>query len=195
MIFLDIETLDLFSDPHFRGLSRFQQIAALRFGLAVTHDTETGVWREWFPDALPALWQYLAGTELCGWNILDFDLPVIAHNLAQVHNIADGGPGHFGRIVDLFDDIRRETGRWYKLDLIAEVNLGRKKIAHGTQAPEWLLSGDPELVRRAAEYCRDDVALVVELYRILAEGKGIKLPARPERYENEALSYYISRSI
>ena len=46
-IFLDIETLDFFSDPHVKALPRVQQIAAMRFGCAVTHRTDSNSWQEW----------------------------------------------------------------------------------------------------------------------------------------------------
>lgn len=36
MIYLDIETLDFFSDPHIKSLPRDEQLAAMRLGCAVT---------------------------------------------------------------------------------------------------------------------------------------------------------------
>lgn len=190
MIFLDIETLDFFQDPAIAALPRPQQLAALRFGVAVTCDAETNEWREWHAADLPALWNYLAGRDLCGWNIRAFDLPVIRANLARCHDYPDADVDPLGRVVDLFDDIRQATGRWYKLEVIAQANLGRGKLTDGQQAAEWLRNGDPADIRRAAEYCRQDVALTKELYRILVSGQALRLPPRPERGETEELAFY-----
>lgn len=191
MIYFDIETLDFFQDPAIAALPRAQQIGALRFGIAVTYDDVTGIWREWLPARLPYLWQDLLSVDhVCGWNIRDFDLPVIAANLARFHDYPSADLDPLGRVVDLFDDIRRATGRWYKLDTIAEANLNRRKIAHGQQATEWLRSGD---TRRAATYCRDDVELVVALYDKLKRGEALTLPPRPERDETEVLDYRSKR--
>lgn len=129
------------------------------------------------------------GRDLCGWNVRDFDLPVIHANLARFHDYPAADIDPIGRVVDLFDDIRQATGRWYKLDVVAAANLGRHKVAHGQQAAEWLRSGDPALIRRAVEYCRDDVTLVTALYDKLQHGEGLVLPPRPERGESEALQF------
>jgi len=191
MIFLDIETLDFFQDPAVAALPRSRQLAVLRFGVAVTYDSATQRWRTWLPARLPALWLHLRGRDVCGWNIRDFDLPVIHANLAAHHDYPSADLDPLGRVVDLFDDIRQATGRWYKLDVIAEANLGRGKIAHGQQATEWLRSGDPALMRKAAEYCRDDVHIVVDLYRKLGRGEALRLPTRPERGETEELQFML----
>lgn len=44
-------------------------------------------------------------------------------------------------------------------------------------------------MRKAAEYCRDDVELVVALYDKLIHGKVLRLPPRLERGETEELTY------
>ena len=189
-VFFDIETLDFFQDAHIKTLPRSLQLAHLRFGVAVVYDDTTDEWLEFWPNELPALWDNLtARGDLCGWNIRDFDLPVIWHNLARFHHYGDAELDELSNVIDLFADIRATTGRWYKLDVIAEANLGRRKIAHGQQAAEWLRSADPELMKKAAEYCRDDVQLVVDLWHKLQRGEPLLLPARPERNEHETLKW------
>lgn len=82
-------------------------------------------------------------------------------------------------------------GRWYKLDTIADVNLGRNKIADGKQAAAWLASSDPDGRARALQYCCDDVEILRELHERLAGGGQLICPARPDRreYRELALSY------
>ena len=115
--------------------------------------------------------------------------PVIHANLARFRDYPNADLDPLGRVIDLFDDIRRTTGRWYKLDTIAEANLNRRKIAHGQQAAKWLRSGD---TRRVVAYCRDDVELVRDLYQILARGEALRLPPRPERGETEELQFRLA---
>lgn len=195
MIYLDSETLDFFSDPHIKSLPRAEQIATMRFGCAVTFDSESGEWREWLPDQILDLYGYLfsySSNTLVGWNISDFDVHVIAYN-------AMAAPGYKGDLadlmvhqIDLFAMIRQQTGRWYKLDSVAERNLGRSKLADGQSAAEWLRSGDPALAAKALEYCREDVQIVVDLHAKLLAGESLILPRRPERQELNDLRWSLA---
>lgn len=196
MIFLDIETLDFFSDDHIKALPRAEQLKAMRFGCAVTcfvNDEVTAdepVWQEWTANQIDALYHYLcwANQPICGWNSLAFDWPVILANaeragvnLLQIEHEAV-------RHVDLFDFIRIKTGRWYSLETVAQHNLGRGKLADGQKAAEWLRSGDAALVAKAMEYCRYDVQLTMDLTAILRSGEPLRLPPRAQRQEwNEML--------
>jgi hypothetical protein len=197
MIYLDIETLDFFQDPHIAALPRARQLAAIRFGLAVTYDRRDGAWRHWFAEDLAGLWDHLASAApagggpagaIVGWNILSFDLPVIGANLARSECMIQTGNLP---CCDLFDLIRRDTGRWYRLDVVAEANLGRRKLSHGQQATAWLRAGDAESLRLAAEYCQEDVQIVVDLHALLAAGEPLRLPARRERREHKDLLWWL----
>lgn len=197
MIYLDIETLDFFQDVHIARLPREAQLAAMRFGCAVTYHSRLEQWREWrTPSRLldKLIWDW---NPVVGWNILDFDLPVIANNA-----VARGWtPGEqlpyaeswrdclsASRIIDLMALIRDATRRWYSLETVAVTNLGRGKLADGQQAAEWLRSGGPEQIARALEYCRHDVQLVIDLHAILLRGEPLRLPPRAKRQEiNEML--------
>lgn len=192
MIYLDIETLDFFSDPQIKVLPRAEQLAALRFGCAVTYNAAADEWLEW--DSVMDLWPYLRtrGTTVCGWNIIDFDWPVLRANVASY----DGyllESGHEPEAVDLFAEIRRTTGRWYKLEEVAQANLGRGKLADGQLAAEWLRSGDPELVRKAMVYCRHDVELTISLHSRLLGGDPLILPPRAARQELNEIHWWLDR--
>ena len=86
MIYLDIETLSFFSDPEIKALPRSEQLAAMRFGWAVTYRTDLKTWQEWQPDHVVNLCDLLSwcAMPVAGWNIVDFDVPVIEHNVRRV---------------------------------------------------------------------------------------------------------------
>lgn len=180
-IHFDVETTNTFQDPDVANLPRPQQILAMRFGIAVTYDIQDD-WKLWLPDEVEALWEKLSqpGVRLVGWNINSFDVPV-------VRNAAKAPLHHPDPICfDPFDIIRTYTKRWYKLDVIAERNLGRNKTGDGLQAVAWLNSGDPYQIAKAAFYCGKDVELEMEVCNLLDRDK-IILPARSERGEKEDL--------
>ena len=192
MIVFDIETLDLLQDDHITALPREQRIRALKFGCAVTYDTWTKRYEAHMPHQLAHMWNNMIRRDLCGWNIKAFDIPVILSNLSNATRFPeDADLSPMGEIIDLFDLIRQETGRWYSLDTIAEANLGHGKTVDGKQAVLWLRSGNQALIQKAVEYCRDDVELVRKLYERLRRGQPLRLPARPERNELEELRFHL----
>lgn len=190
MIYLDIETLDFFQDPHIAALPRNEQITAIRFGCAVTYNSAAGQWRQWREADVGHLRYYLyqANTPIVGWNIVDFDWPVILHSVQRL-GYAIGEPGKQPPMINLFALIRQATGRWYKLDVIAEENLGCTKTSHGQQATEWLRSGDPQLIQKALDYCEADVMITADLHQVLLEGLPLSLPPRPARGEHNYIHF------
>lgn len=197
-VYLDIETLDFFQDAHIKALQRDQQLAAMRFGCAVTYHADSGDWQDWTDEGVIALYWMLCmeNTQpIVGWNIINFDWPVIinnarlaGHNVLQIEHESK-------ELIDLFDLIRRATGRWYSLESVAQHNLGRGKLADGQKAAEWLRSGEPEQIAKAFEYCRHDVQLTIDLHEILLRGEPLRLPPRARRQEiNEVLWWLDGRT-
>jgi len=176
LIYLDTETTKFFADPEIARLPRSQQIPALaaHVGCAVTFDDAAG-WRTWWPGDMAALWASLRGRQIAGWNVVHFDVPLI-QQAAALAGVSDPGLDPW-TALDLFAEIRTRTSRWYKLEEIAQANLGRGKSGDGQLASEWLRSDDPTLAQRAADYCRLDVQLVIDLHQI-ASDLGLLLPAR-----------------
>jgi hypothetical protein len=199
MIYLDIETLDFFQDEHIKSLPREQQLAAMRFGCAVLFNSVAGDWLEFTQGALDDLWCYVRyipsqspHTILVGWNIINFDWPVICSNVKRRDN-ADYlmRRGRDPEFVDLFALIRQHTGRWYSLETVAQHNLGRGKLADGQRAAEWLRSDDPEQIAKAMEYCRYDVQLTIDLHAILLRGEPLRLPPRAKRQELNEIHWWL----
>jgi len=194
-VYLDVEILDWFQDPAIVKLEKWRQHAALRFGLATTYSDEFEEFVTWMPDELGGLWRNLTLSvgPIVTWNGDEFDIPYLITQ-AMIAGFTTNNPWkELPQSLDLMALIRREskrmTGkeRWYKLDVIAQTNLGRGKIGHGDEAAAWLRSGDPELIRQAAEYCQDDVRILIELYEMLLSGKPLVCPSRPDRREFDIL--------
>lgn len=213
MIFLDIETLDFFQDAHIARLPRPVQLATMRFGLATTYDGENGEWAQWWAGtetaSLPgvtahavlgasdetilySLWDFLGENTIVGWNILEFDLPLLMLHLALLGHarLAELPP-----YIDLMERCRTASAaygppRWYSLESVAQATLGRGKDGDGQAAARWLRDGDGEERRRAAAYCRNDVQLCVDLYAA-AQTSGLLLPARPKRGEQGDLRLWL----
>lgn len=181
---LDIETTDWFTEDHIKVLPRREQIDALRFGVAVTC-LDGEVWQEWQEGDLATLWQLAMQPDLVvvGYNSEEFDLPIIRRCAGR----GNEWPASF----DLMRKIVKATGRWYKLEALAQANLGRGKSADGQLAAAWLRSGDPELAAKAVAYCRDDVQITRELYELVKAGEPLFLPPQPERDRMEGIYLYL----
>lgn len=192
--YFDIETLDFFADDHIKALPRDQQLAAIRFGCAVTYDSRTDEWREWTADQVVDLFETLIwASPLAGWNTVGFDWPIIIANAKAAGRWPLEIETETVTHIDLFAEIRRTTGRWYKLEDVAQATLGRGKLADGQMAAEWLRSGDPELVQKAMAYCRHDVQLVVDLHARLLAGEPLILPPRTARQELNEIRWWLDR--
>ena len=173
--YLDIETLDLIDNRV--GLS------SVRFGIAVTYSNERG-WTHWGKGTIEPLWEILCQHDcIIGWNTDGFDLPIIMRYVPF-----ESRHSKFSTL-DLFAMIRRDTGRWYKLETVAQANLGHGKSGHGIVAVEWLNSGKPELIQRAYDYCQQDVQLVIDLHRMLKHGRSLILPGLDRVGQHQPLTW------
>lgn len=188
LIYLDIETTKFFQDADIAKLPRAQQIPALAksFGVAVTWDTGNR-YHTWWPEHCIWLWETLRGHQIAGWNVIHFDVPLV-QQAAALAGASDPALDPW-TALDLFADIRTRTSRWYKLEEIAQVNLGHGKSGDGQQAAEWLRSGDRALMQRAADYCRLDVQLTMDLHSH-AQIHGLVLPPRAKDTDMETYRYW-----
>jgi|GEM_PF-3222445 len=169
-IFIDSETLDSLHDPHITRLPPGERIGALRFGLAVTYDGTFG-WRSWTSSLVNLLWNHLTmpGLRIVGWDVLEYDLPVICHAM----QCSCPNP-----ILDMSAEIQDAIGRHYKLDSIARANLGRGKLMDTYLVIEWLRKGDSVSMTRATEHCHNNVQLVRDLLAFVRRGAPLVLPGR-----------------
>lgn len=91
---------------------------------------------------------------IVGFNILDFDYPVLQPYLKSVQ--LEDLP-----TLDLIEEVRKVAGFRVALNNLAKHTLGEEKIGHGLQAIEWFKQGRIEDVKK---YCLDDVRLTRDLY-------------------------------
>lgn len=177
MVVVDIETAAWFNMPEISNLPRSEQLKKFEVGVAVTGILTSNGWTTvaWRGDQIADLVETLIFHQpIAGWNIVDFDIPVI-----QNHHERMVGKTALAEVttVDLFREIRAMTGRWYKLEEVAQATMGRGKTADGLQASEWLRAGN---WHAAANYCTNDVLLEAELVT-RAMGSGIILPKYHKR--------------
>lgn len=173
-LYLDIETETFFNDPDLAAMPREAQIMAIPFGLAVTY-VEQGGWKTWFSEDAAALWKVLTfePVTVVGFNIQQFDLPIIYHS-------AGARGGAWPRVVDFFEQIKAATGRYAKLDDVARATLGRSKTADGKQAAQWLRDGE---IDNVVAYCREDVEIVKALHQHALQGEPLILPRQFGKYK------------
>ena len=171
-IFLDSETLDTLHDPHIVRLPVAERAGALRFGFAVTYDEMFG-WRTWTTSLINLLWTHLTMPDIriVGWDIEEYDLPVIRHAVQQRESTA---------ALDLSAQIATATRRHYKLDTIARTNLHRGKILDTGLVIEWLRAGDSDSMIKVTEHCRNNLQLVMDLFDFIRRGEPLVLPGRQQ---------------
>jgi hypothetical protein len=209
IIYVDIETRNFFGDEVIKDLPRELQILSMDFGLAVTWNSdeweaalpeidflnfeysgEEDAFYGWPDYQAKLLWEYLMTADIiAGYNITTFDLPVIARTAGVRvgdHRYNMNKALKFPRVYDLFYVIKETTGRWYKLEDLAQANLSKGKTADGLQAARWLATRDKKDYWKAFEYCKNDVALEVQLGELARGGYPIKLP-KTEKYSGEMI--------
>jgi DEAD/DEAH box helicase domain-containing protein len=141
-IVFDIETTGFLKDPD----------ADLM--LLAIYEYENDKYSTFLKDELNKLWPILESTGiLIGYSSNSFDIPFLDRHY----------PGSLTRIksLDILDEIRKVSGRRYKLDNIAGATLGINKSGNGLIAQTWWKQGDVDKVR---DYCVQDVKVTKEIY-------------------------------
>ena len=132
--------------------------------------------RVYGPDDVLALRDRLLGADrISGFNIFNFDFPVI-WGIAKDHwqHNPDNSTLKAALLPKTDDMLRRiwlalrldpdnfcstSHGGW-SLDAVASTTIGANKIGFGGDAPKWFQAG---LIQKVANYCADDVAMERDL--------------------------------
>jgi hypothetical protein len=172
MICLDIETeRDFTAWKALGALPAFQPLFfAQGAWIAVTQDSSGAVQR-WTHHQAGALWAFLCERVTVGWNILEFDLPIIA-STAHLHEKTD--PLVALEVIDVFHRIHKDTRVMDRLEEVARLNFGEGKLRSSADIPQLLRDGQLETV---FEHCERDVELEWRVVR-RAVGRGLLLPAK-----------------
>jgi hypothetical protein len=173
IICVDIETATNFAAFEQTGaLKTFQSVHfAQHEWVAVTNDAHGDV-RRWGSDNAYALWTYLAQHTVVGWNITDFDLPIIGMTMLIRQGTSPIMPID---VIDPFAMILKETKVMHKLEEVSQLNLGVGKCGNSAEIPAMLRAGQRETV---FEHCQRDVELELRLFE-MATTSGIRLPSKP----------------
>lgn len=163
-IYLDIETLRLSHEIE----GGWKNIKAFGVAVAVTWD-ERHSFREWYEDDAAGLIEELGRfPRIVTFNGERFDFEVL-RGYAPVEAL-------YPHSLDLLADLHRKLGFRVKLDRLAHETLGAAKSGSGLDAVAWWRQGQQQKV---AEYCRQDVQLLVDLVKFAREKGHVVVDRKP----------------
>jgi hypothetical protein len=177
-VVIDLETsMDFKTAQETSGLRELNLITlAHQDWIAITK--HNGMACRWVESEAAELWAYLADKTVCGWNINEFDLPII---YARAMSIKSHQPA-LAKTYDLFAELKRATkttatptGVWYKLEEVAAHNLSQHKLHNSADIPQMFCSK----LDQVFEHCFQDVRLEESLID-LAFNTGIKIPEKTD---------------
>ncbi|MBU0520169.1 DEAD/DEAH box helicase [bacterium] len=134
--------------------------------IAVVQDLATGEFKSYREEEIEQLIDNLFSADLVvGFNCIRFDYEVLA--------------GYTGRdfstiqTVDLLVEVQKAAGKRYRLDLLAELNLGQGKSGSGEDALHYYAEGRWEELE---SYCRRDVEITADLYYLVVNSGRLLVP-------------------
>jgi DEAD/DEAH box helicase domain-containing protein len=166
-IVLDLETRNWIQDVGSKDP------AALDISLVGLYDYETRMYYSFIQEEFERLWDFLENTDqIITYNGDHFDIPILNKYFKR-----DGrGDLTTLRSLDLMKEIKMASGRWPKLDQIAEGTLKVNKSGKGGEAVEWWKQGEVEKIRK---YCLDDVRITKEIYEYALQNKKVLFKEGP----------------
>ncbi|MFH1102655.1 MAG: DEAD/DEAH box helicase [Pseudomonadota bacterium] len=146
---LDLETQ--FSAEEVGGWHRMD---LMKISCVVLYDSKKDAFFEFLEDQIPLLLKHLKSVDLVvGFNIKRFDYGVLTgytdFDFAALPTL------------DILEEIKNHLGFRLPLQHLAEVTLGKKKMADGLQALRWWKEGK---IKEIIEYCRKDVEITRDLW-------------------------------
>ncbi len=166
-IVFDIETKNFFPDVG------SNDPADLDIALVGLYDYETNTYDSFLEEDFPRLWPVLEKSDvLITFNGDHFDIPL----LNKYYKAAGRGDLSKIRSLDVFKEIKQSSGRWLKLDMLAEGTLGTNKSGKGGEAIVWWRNGEIEKVR---DYCLLDVRLTKDIYEHALKNKKLMFKEGP----------------
>jgi hypothetical protein len=168
-VFFDVETKKLFSDtltgdPAELGVSILSMCyRSLDENFQVISQTMTSFWEKDFNEMWPL---FAKADRIVGFNSLNFD----------VNALKPYAPADFSKLkhFDVFDEVRKVTGRKFSLNSLAKDTLHNEKSDVGTNAVTYWNKGDRESLEKLRMYCEMDVAITRDLYDYGFKNKELK---------------------
>ncbi len=163
----DIETREIFQDVGSRNPED------LEISILGLYDYETNKFESFSQEEFDKMWPYFQKAELLiTFNGSYFDIPL----LNKYYKKAGLGDLTTIKSLDIFKEVKNTTGRWLKLDKIAEGTFGVKKSGDGLEAVTWWRQGEVEKVRK---YCLDDVKITRDIYDFALKNKKLMFKEGP----------------
>lgn len=151
----DTLVIDLETKKSFAEVGGEKNIRDLGISVAGVYSYAKDAFFAFEEHELPRFGEMLAAADhLIGFNIIHFDIPVMAPYVEKslLDRLA---------VTDIFADAVRFLGHRVGLDGVAKATLGQSKSGHGLEALAWFKEGRVEDVKK---YCLDDVRLTRDLY-------------------------------
>lgn len=146
---------DLETQRSFQDVGGREKMHLLGLSVGVLYDYNSQRFYSFFEaDASRLVDELLSATKVIGFNIEQFDYPVLTAYRPDVN---------FKKIptLDLLKEFTRMSGFRIGLDNLAQATLGVGKSADGLVALKWFKEGRLDLIEK---YCRDDVDVTRRLY-------------------------------
>ncbi len=160
-IVFDIETKNIFQEVGSRNPED------LDISLVGLYEYETNKYHSFLEEEFEELWKILKKADvLISFNGDYFDIPL----LNKYYKKAGLGDLSKIRSLDIFREIKNSSGRWLKLDKIAEGTFGINKSGNGLEAVAWWRQGEIEKIRK---YCLQDVKITKDIYEFALKNKKI----------------------
>ena len=148
MLVLDVETQNSFDADYAFDTKE------LKISYTGIIDSETKEEMDFWEDDMEKMGKLLESADLiCGYNLISFDMPVIANYLGdQINELP---------VLDLMVAAQKSIGFRPKLDSLTSATFGEGKIGKGSDAVRYYASGELDKLK---EYCLEDVRLTLKLF-------------------------------
>lgn len=136
----------------------------LDISLVGVYDYESDSYSSYLEKDFPKLWPLIESADLLiGYNSDHFDVPLLnKYYPGNLHSI---------KSLDLLKEIKKVTGKRFRLDSVAAGTLGTRKSGSGMQAIAWWKQGE---IAKLRKYCLDDVKITKQLYDYARENNLLK---------------------
>ena len=158
-IVFDLETKTLIPKGTADEEEKKEEIRKLRISVLCCFDYQTNEYSFYTEKNIKDfLDRFNQAEKIVGYNIIAFDYLVLEkYGLKKTSITAD-------KTIDIFDNIRRDTGEWLRLDTLSKVNLGRGKLVKGKD----MVTADTVTLY---EGCKGDVSITKDLFELHLKGK------------------------
>lgn len=169
-IVFDIETQNFFTDKDV-GWNNFE---ALKISVLAFYSYNYNRYFCFEEKDLNIAYKYFLNSKyLVGFSINRYDIPILNIYFQKKINIEKPINLWEKERIDLLEEIEKIYGQRISLSKLSEVNLGDKKIRHGSEAAELYLTGQIEELKK---YCLKDVELTKRLYDLYLNNKKLIFP-------------------